>query len=99
MIRKGKGSQVHLGLYPTAWLAGFAYVVAARALGRDTPPLEIPRAEEPDADLVRAITDRVRRRLGLDKGPRRPAEVAPTADDLLTLFEVTVVGFCASRPG
>ena len=98
-IRKGKGAQVHLGLYPTAWLAGFAYVVAARALGRDTPPLEIP--------LRRGTRRRPRPRHHRPRPPparpgQRPeatAKVAPTTDDLLTLFEVTVVGFCGAQAG
>jgi hypothetical protein len=93
-IRRGKGGQVHLGIYETPWLADLAYRTAARAVGRDLqPPAEVPRGEEPTAEQVRQITARVRQRLGLDPAPRPPEEVAPDADELLTLFEVTVVGF------
>src|SRR4051794_8553493 len=66
-IRRGKGVEVHLGLYEAAGHAAFAFNVAAQALGRGSmPPNEIPRAEQPDADAVRWIADRVRRRLGLE---------------------------------
>lgn len=92
-IRKGKGVEVHLGLYPTSWLAAFAYGVAARALGLPEPHLEIPPAEQPDAEDVREITARVRKRLRVDKQSRHLVEIAPDTDDLLTLFEITVVGF------
>ena len=98
-IRKGKGVEVHLGLYATPWLAAFAFGLAARALGRDAPSVEVPRAEEPSADQVREITDRVRRRLGLDKIRRPTPEVPPAPDELLTLFEVTVVGFWRDQAG
>lgn len=98
-IRKGKGVEVHLGLYETPWLAAFAFGVAARALGRNAPPVEIPGAEEPDADRVRAITARVRRRLGLDRDRQPGPEIAPATDDLLALFEVTVVGFWRGQAG
>lgn len=98
-IRKGKGVEVHLGLYETPWLAAFAFGVAARALGRNAPPVETPRAEQPDADRVRAITARVRRRLGLDPPARPGHETAPATDDLLALFEVTVVGFWRGQAG
>ncbi len=98
-IRKGKGVEIHLGLYETPWIAAFAYGVAARALGRDAPPVEIPRAEEPDAETVRAITQGVRRRLGLDRSKRSNLEDPPRTDDLLALFEVTVVGFWRAQAG
>lgn len=93
-IRPGKGRQVNLGLYPTAWLAGFAYNVAAEALhGGRRPRNQIPAAEQPDADQVRRITSCVRRRLGLDGPPPPPEDHPPDADRLLTLAEITVVGF------
>jgi len=93
-IRRGKGVEVHLGLYATPWLAAFAYDAAARAIGRASgTPVEIPRAAQPTADEVREITALVRRRLGLDPPPVPPADDPPTADALLTLLEVTVVGF------
>lgn len=89
-----KGVEVHLGLYESAGLAGFAFNVAAEAMGRGSrPPNEIPRAEAPDAEGVRRITATVRRRLGLDPPGRSPEEVAPDPEALLTLFEVTIVGF------
>ncbi len=94
-IRPGQGAgEVHLGIYPTAGLAALAFNVASIAIGRGArPPNEIAKADQPDAAVVRAITARVRRRLGLDPAPRRLEEVPPDPDDLLTLFEVTVVGF------
>ena len=90
-----KGVEAHLGIYESSGLAGFAYNVACEALGRGSrPPNEIPRDEQPDPDSVRRIVERVRRRLGLDPPPpRRPVEVPPDPESLLTLFEVTVVGF------
>ena len=89
-----KGVEVHLGIYESAGLAGFAFNVASMALGRGSrPPNEVPREEQPDADSVRVITARVRGRLGLDPPPGRPDEVPPDPEALLTLFEVTVVGF------
>ena len=93
-IRRGKGVEVHLGLYATPWLAAFAYDAAARAIGRGsgTPP-EIPRTEQPTADEVRAITALVRRRLGLDPPPPPPADDPPGTEAMLTILEITVVGF------
>jgi hypothetical protein len=89
-----KGVEVHLGLYESAGLAAFAFNVAAEATGRGSrPPNEVPRAEQPDADGVRRITANVRRRLGLDPPTLRPDEVPPDPEALLTLFEVTIVGF------
>ena len=89
-----KGVEVHLGIYESAGLAGFAFNVASEAIGRGSrPPNEIPRPEQPDAEQVWRITGRVRRRLGLDPAPERAEEVPPDPEALLTLFEVTVVGF------
>ncbi len=89
-----KGIDVHLGLYESAGLAGFAFNVASEAIGRGSrPPNEIPRTEQPDAELVSQITRRVRRRLGLDRGLQRSPEIPPDPESLLTFFEVTVVGF------
>lgn len=89
-----KGVEVHLGLYESAGLAAFAFNVASEAIGRASrPPNEIPRAEQPDAAEVWRITARVRRRLGLDRPGRGPDEVPPDPEALLTLFEITVVGF------
>ena len=93
-IRRGKGVEVHLGLYETPWLAAFAYGVAAKAIGREGGGhVEIPQAEQPSAEEVRAITAKVRRRLGLESTPARREEVEPDLDDLSTLFEVSIVGF------
>ncbi len=93
-IRQGKGREVNLGLFPTRWLAGFAYNVAAEALHGDRRPRNaIPPSRQPNADHVREITARVRRRLGLDGLPPPPDDHAPGADGLLTLLEITVVGF------
>jgi hypothetical protein len=93
-IRQGKGREVNLGLFPTRWLAGFAYNVAAEALHGDRRPRNaIPRSRQPDADQVRGITARVRRRLGLDEPPPPPDDQPPGAEALLTLLEITVVGF------
>lgn len=94
-IRKGKGVEVHLGLYETPWLAAFAHATAAGLLGRGAPPVDAPQSSQPTAEQVRAITARVRRRLGVDKPKptRADREAAPTTDDLLTFFEITVVGF------
>ena len=98
-VRTGKGAETHLGLYETVWLAAFAHATAARLLNREPPRLEIPPGAQPTADQVRAITAKVRARLGLDPGQagRRAEEVPPETDDLLTLFEVTVVGFWRSE--
>src|SRR3954451_14976626 len=93
-ISGGQGRQVNLGLYPTRWLAAFAYNVAAEALhGAGRSRNGIPEAEQPDADLVRRISTRVLRRLGLEGPGPQAADRPPSADELLTLFEVTVVGF------
>ena len=98
-IRQGKRGLVHLGLYETPWLAALAHGVAAQLLKRDHRPVDILPGKQPDAGEVRIITARVRRRLGLD--PERPTlrEVPPSPDDLLTLFEVTVVGFWREQAG
>jgi hypothetical protein len=89
-----KGVEVHLGIYESAGLAGFAFNVAWEAIGRGSrPPNEIPPGEQPDAEKVWRITARVRRRLGLDPPPKRIEEIPPDPEALLTLFEVTVVGF------
>jgi hypothetical protein len=93
-ISGGQGRQVNLGLYPTRWLAAFAYNVAAEALhGAGRSRNEIPEAEQPDAEQVRRVTARVLDRLGLG-GPAPPEEDRPPdADRLLALLEITVVGF------
>jgi len=89
-----KGIEVHLGLYETKALAGFAFNVASELIGRGAkPPNEVPHGQGPSAEAVRAITGRVRRRLGLDRGVREPAVEPPSAEALLTFFEITVVGF------
>jgi hypothetical protein len=89
-----KGVEVHLGIYETPALAGFAFNVAFEAIGRGSrPPNEIPRPDQPDAETVWRITARVRRRLELDPPPKRIEEVPPDPEALLTLFEITVVGF------
>ncbi len=89
-----QGIDTHLGIYESAGRAALAYNVAAEAIGRGSrPPNEVGRGEQPDAGEVRRITARVRRRLGLDPPPRPVEEVPPDPDQLLTLFEVTVVGF------
>jgi|GEM_PF-1587441 len=92
-ISRGKGRQVNLGLYADAWLAAFAYNAAVEAIRGDLRTRnEIPERQQPRADQVRSITARVRVRLGLDR-PARLAEAAPSADQLLTLLEITVAGF------
>ena len=89
-----KGVEVHLGIYESAGLAGFAFNVASQAIGRGSrPPNEIPGDEQPDASGVWRITNRVRHRLGLDSPTRTLEEVPPDPEALLTLFEITVVGF------
>ena len=93
-IRQGKGREVNLGLFPDRWLAGFAYNVAAEALHGDRRPRNaIPPSRQPDANQVREITARVRRRLGLDDPPPPRDEHSPGAEALLTFLEITVVGF------
>jgi hypothetical protein len=89
-----RGVEVHLGLYESAGLAAFAFNVASEATGRGSrPPNESDRVDQPDAEAVRRIAANVRRRLGLEPPPGRPQEVAPDPEALLTLFEVTIVGF------
>ena len=93
-ISRGRGQRVNLGLYPSRWLAAFAYNVAALALhGPGRVPNAIPEPEQPDAGQVRRITGLVRRRLGLEESAPPPGDRPPSADQLLTLFEITVVGF------
>src|SRR4051794_21149985 len=93
-ISQGQGRQVNLGLYPDRWLAAFAYNVAAEALHGDGRPRNaIPESEQPDADQVRAIVGRVRRRLGLDAPHPTPPDRPPVADHLALVFEITVVGY------
>lgn len=84
---------VHLGLYETPWLAGLAYLLAAREVQRDCPPLTPPTAQQPTAEEVREITLRIRRRLGMEPTRSRRLESPPKTEDLLSFFEVTVVGF------
>lgn len=90
---KGKGRQVNLGLYSDRWLAAFAYNAAVEALRGDLRTKnEIPEKQQPSAEQVRRINARVRRRLGLEQ-PIPPDEVPPTAEQLLTLLEITVASF------
>lgn len=98
--RGKKGQGANLGLYPTRWLAAFAYNVATEALsgGRGVGH-EIPESEQPTAEEVREITARVRRRLGLAGAPSKVAYHPPSADQVRTLFEVTVVGFWRQQAG
>jgi hypothetical protein len=89
-----KGVEVHLGIYESAGLAAFAFNVASEAIGRASrPPNQVPEGELPDSGGVWRITGRVRRRLGLDPPPKKVEEIPPDPEALLTLFEVTVVGF------
>jgi len=89
-----KGVEIHLGIYESAGLAGFAFNVASEAIGRGSrPPNPIPDDEQPDAETVWRITGRVRRRLGLDRETRRLEVASPDPEQLLVFFEVTVVGF------
>lgn len=95
-----QGVEIHLGLYATAWLAAFAYNVAAEAVGRGaSPPNEIPQGKGPTTEAVRAITSRVLRRLGLERSARRDPIEPPSAEALRTFFEVTVVGFWRHHAG
>ncbi len=95
-----KGVEVHLGIYESAALAGFAFNVASEAIGRGSrPPNPVPEADQPDAGRVWEITARVRSRLGVDKAPKRTEGPAPDADSVLTLFEVVVVGFWRDQAG
>ncbi len=97
-IRSGKGVEIHLGLYETAGLAALAFNVAWLALGRGSrPPNEITRDQQPSADEVRALSLKVRRRLGLESPGRPKFAAPPTADELITFFEVTVVGFWTAQ--
>lgn len=92
------GIEVHLGLYETASLAGFAFNVASAAIGRGVaPPNETPLAGGPSANRVRAISGQVRRRLGLDRNDRHESAPRPQVEALLTFFEITVVGFWRSQ--
>jgi hypothetical protein len=93
-ISRGRGQRVNLGLYPTCWLASFAYNVAAEEVhGSRRARNAIPESEQPDADQVRLITASVRRRLGLDEALPPLGDQPPSAERLLTLFEITVVAF------
>lgn len=90
---KGKGRQVNLGLYADRWLAAFAYNAAVEAIRGDLRTKnEIPEKHQPSAEQVRRITARVRVRLGLDQ-PAIPDDVPPSAEQLLTLLEITVASF------
>jgi hypothetical protein len=94
-IRHGKGIVVHLGLYETEWLAAFAFRTASELLGRERRIAVIPREGQPNAEQVRTITERVRGRLGMTNRPsvRSSVEIPPDGEELMTLFEITVVGF------
>ena len=93
-IGQGRGRRVNLGLYPTRWLAAFAYNVAAKELhGSQRSQNAIPDSEQPDADQVRRITALVRGRVGLGVPSPPTGDRPPGTQDLLTLFEITVVGF------
>jgi hypothetical protein len=97
-MNRGKGRKVNLGLYPDRWQAAFAYNTAAESLhaGRGSNN-EIPASHQPNADQVRWITSRVRRRLGLETVPEPTVERSPSTEQLLLLLEVTVVGFWRSQ--
>ena len=93
-LGRGKGQQANLGVYANRWAAAFAYNVAAQSLfGERRPSNEIPEGEQLSADEVRAITARVRLRLGLDKPPGHRPQRPPSFDEVRTLFEITVIGF------
>ena len=74
VLRRAKGVVVHLGLYETPWLAALAHATAARLLGRDAPPLDIPLHEQPTPEQVRELNARVRAQL---EARRRPATPTP----------------------
>ncbi len=90
-----KGIEVHLGLYETAWLAGYAHHLAAEAIGRRSePPEEPPGGKRPSPEAIRDLSERVRRRLGLDRAEGdREFRHPPSPEALRTFFEITVVGF------
>lgn len=94
-----KGVEVHLGLYESADLAGFAFNIAARAIGRGAiPPNDAPITRGPSAEVVRAITEKVRRRLRLEADDQNAfASGPPPVEQLLTFFEITVIGFWRSQ--
>jgi hypothetical protein len=94
-IRGGKGRQINLGVYNDRWLAAFAYNVGADLLHGDRRPKnEIPAPAQPGRDAVRWVTARVRRRLGMpDASAPEPGDRPPGAEQLLTLWEITVVPF------
>jgi hypothetical protein len=93
-----KGVEVHLGLYETPTLAALAFNVASAAIGRGAaPPNETSQVGGATAEQVRQITRRVHRRLGLDRAGNAAPRPMPTAEALLTFFEVTVVGFWRSQ--
>ena len=93
-IGGGKRRQVNLGLYANRWHAAFAYNAGAELLyGDRRPKNEIPASQQPDRDQVRWITVRVRRRLGMNDAPTRRESHPPSAEQLMTLLEVTIVPF------
>ncbi len=93
-IKRGKGDVVHLGIYETPWLAAFAFDVAVRAIGRgDGSTLDIPHTEQPSANDVWEINARVKQRLGLEDRPEEHRRHAPAPEQLLSIFEVAVLGF------
>lgn len=89
-----KGVEVHLGLYSTAWQAAFAFNVASSSIGRSRlPPNELPLTQRLTAEEVMAITSRVERRLGMRSVGAERRQRPPSHDELVTFFEVTVIGF------
>ena len=90
-VRRGKGVVVNLGLYDSPWHAAAAVDEAVRALhGPDRPPIDIPKDEQPSADEVRRITERVRERLGLGPKASRGPDLAPAAETLMDLLATTL---------
>lgn len=89
-----QGQELHLGLYETPWLAAFAFNVASEMIGRGArPPNEIPGPQQPTVEQVHAITEFVRKRLGLSPRVKKTIQEMPSEADLLAFFEITVIGF------
>lgn len=91
VVRRGRGVVANLGLYDSPWHAAAAVDEAVRALhGPDRPPIDIPKDEQPSAEEVRRIAERVRARLGIGPRPARGPDRAPAAETLMDLLSTTL---------
>ena len=90
----GRGSRSTSGSTSRpAWRRSPSTSPPRRWAGARGRPTRSPGPSSPTPRRSAGSPPSVRRRLGLDPPPARPEEVPPDPEALLTLFEVTIVGF------